>query len=75
MSAAHLWSTSNRPRILYYFVLHFAKNHLKISHWYWIFENRPSGCNLLTWCNFSVNDEKSGTGERRFPVALPVNIR
>ncbi len=61
----------SRHRILYYFVLHFANNHLKISHWYWILEKRPFGRRLLTGRNFSINDEKSGTGEQRFPVALP----
>jgi hypothetical protein len=28
----------------------------------------------LTASNFSINNEKSGQGEKRFPVALPINI-
>jgi hypothetical protein len=62
---------SNRLGILYYFVLHFAKNHLEISHRYRDFENRASGRKLLTERNFATNNEKSGAGEKRFPVAPP----
>jgi len=62
---------SNRLGILYYFVLHFAKNHLEISHRYRDFENRASGRKLLTERNFATKNEKSGAGEKRFPVAPP----
>lgn len=36
------------------------------------FGNRQSGRKLLTKRNFATNNWKSGTGEKRFPVALPV---
>jgi hypothetical protein len=54
--------------ILYYIP---RKNQRKISHRYWIFENRSPSRNLLAWGYSSTFDEKSGTGEKRFPMALP----